>query len=891
MKLTTAVFWLAFAAADASTAPTEEDIATFFDAIRTGDPALVRKLAEANRKLLKARDARQWNEPTPVHVAMPPKLEEVLDVLLELGTDPNAKSGKGQPAMLALRSQKPDKARKLIAAGGDVNASDAHGLTLLHYACADRRSHELARFLVKTGADVNACGRLGVTPSHVGARQGAAAFLKPAGARPDLVDWRGRTADYWARSAGQLDELQTPERGKADKTGWTLLHEFAWQGNLDCVMWCLDSNQFPHVNATDDEGATPLHAAVRFGNSEIAEALLAAGADPTLRDSRGWTPGDVAAARGYTELAGRIRQAASIGNKYDHTQPSRSPDRGAANSKLGVEPGRLVADPPTLRCLGFRWWIEGDANRNATCRVEYCRADTREWRDFYPALRIGGEKSGMGWTNPDMLAGSILDLEGGTAYEIQLTLCDPDGPVEIRRHLKLTTRSEPKSPKNGRQLRVGGEQSDFATVQAAYDAAQPGDTIIAHEGEHQGDLVMGKAATAEKPIVIRGRGNAILRGVGNDLVNVDGARHHIFQDLTFTDADNGFLARGETHALTVRRCRFRQIKKCFFAISQLNRGFLIYDNDMDGPVEDWHPRRSEKSQGVWIAGQGHAVFHNRIRGFWDGLSIKGEATEDPELQNCAIDFYNNDLSEFLDDAIELDYGMHNLRVMRNRIRNTFMGISTQPVEGGPAYIFRNTVYACSRNPLKLNQMPSGLLVFHNTLVADGEAGAMTAGFQNSRIYNNLFVGKDGNYLVSGGTPTPTSDLDFNGYRIHEPRNPDTKWRIHWQRVHPGFSLSGGGLNAALSARTLDDFARLTHQRFERHGAWPVDYNDFVNCPPPDVNADQHDARPVDLRLRAGSTAIDKGKRLPGFNGDRPDLGAYEFGHELPVYGPRQHAGT
>jgi hypothetical protein len=60
-------------------------------------------------------------------------------------------------------------------------------------------------------------------------------------------------------------------------------------------------------------------------------------------------------------------------------------------------------------------------------------------------------------------------------------------------------------------------------------------------------------------------------------------------------------------------------------------------NDMDGPVQDWHPRRTEKSQGVWIAGQGHAVFHNRIRGFWDGLSIKGQATDDPELQNCAID--------------------------------------------------------------------------------------------------------------------------------------------------------------------------------------------------------------------------------------------------------------
>jgi len=37
-------------------------------------------------------------------------------------------------------------------------------------------------------------------------------------------------------------------------------------------------------------------------------------------------------------------------------------------------------------------------------------------------------------------------------------------------------------------------------------------------------------------------------------------------------------------------------------------------------------------------------------------------------------------------------------------------------------------------------------------------------------------------------------------------------------------------------------------------------------------------------------AIDAGVRLAGINddanGDAPDLGAYEFGEPLPVYGPR-----
>jgi hypothetical protein len=43
-------------------------------------------------------------------------------------------------------------------------------------------------------------------------------------------------------------------------------------------------------------------------------------------------------------------------------------------------------------------------------------------------------------------------------------------------------------------------------------------------------------------------------------------------------------------------------------------------------------------------------------------------------------------------------------------------------------------------------------------------------------------------------------------------------------------------------------------------------------------------------LRPGSAAIDAGVELPtitdGFTGIAPDLGAYELGAPVPVYGPR-----
>ena len=50
--------------------------------------------------------------------------------------------------------------------------------------------------------------------------------------------------------------------------------------------------------------------------------------------------------------------------------------QGAANgaapaSPNAVIPGELVIEPPTLINLGFEWFIQGDANRNAAVAVTF----------------------------------------------------------------------------------------------------------------------------------------------------------------------------------------------------------------------------------------------------------------------------------------------------------------------------------------------------------------------------------------------------------------------------------------------------------------------------------------------------------------------------------------
>ena len=101
-----------------------------------------------------------------------------------------------------------------------------------------------------------------------------------------------------------------------------------------------------------------------------------------------------------------------------------------------------------------------------------------------------------------------------------------------------------------------------------------------------------------------------------------------------------------------------------------------------------------------------------------------------------------------------------------------------------------------------------------------------------------------------------------------------------------------------SFKTLAEFAAATGQ--ETHGV-ELDYDIFEKAaapnPPPNssVPGKPYEAADFDFRLKAGSRAIDAGVKIPnvndGFSGRAPDLGAYEAGQPVPVYGPRGRTGT
>ena len=298
--------------------------------------------------------------------------------------------------------------------------------------------------------------------------------------------------------------------------------------------------------------------------------------------------------------------------------------------------------------------------------------------------------------------------------------------------------------------------------------------------------------------------------------------------------------------------------------------------------------------GIKVYGQGHVICHNYVAYFHDGICIStyGTPPSDPTKQAVAIDIYNNDIFVMVDDFIESDGGVHNIRVMRNRGFNAAQhGLSAQPAFGGPVYFYRNILYNVSPitgggGALKTgNGSPAGVLIYHNTFITED---SNARGYSNWHYRNNLVFGTNhpDKPVLGNLSFTSYTTLDYDGYRPNPGDKPQFVWQAPANGVLRDYALTTTG---SQNFRTLAEFQRATGQ--EAHGVL-VDYDIFKNVRPPDPTKPHliYEIGDMNFALRAGSKAVDAGCLLPTVNNDftgrAPDLGALELERAVPVYGPR-----
>jgi hypothetical protein len=543
-------------------------------------------------------------------------------------------------------------------------------------------------------------------------------------------------------------------------------------------------------------------------------------------------------------------------------------------------PGAITTPFPTLNSISIDWAITGDDNNNGVVTVQYRPQGTSIWLQGMNLQRI---PAGTNTTNavswPNQQSGSIFDLQPNTTYEIQLSLTDPDGGSTTPAIQTRTTRAVPTLA----GLRTVSVNST-STFVSALNNAQPGDIIDLADGTYTGPFSGSHDGTAANPIIIKSStGNAILQGDGTNVIDLS---NHNYYHLDNLQINNGRIKLNDAIGSAVTRCIIHSPGNAIVAYATggtTPQSLYIADNQAFGSGT-WQDSQlgangNDNGDGIEINGPGHIVMNNYVHGFRDDISLADGVLADQH----DIDILNNDIDLATDDGIEADWTQGNIRIMRNRITNAFDGISSQPAFGGPTYMIRNVMYNVLYTPFKLHNDSVGNVMLNNSVVKNGDALGIFAGapISNALFENNLFIGGPGGTYGgfsndNGGTPRviDIQNSDATDFYLNDAFGFATG-AFDGKIGSSGVFSTLAGLNALANA---DNNVQIDLSVFAASVAYPSN---------PVAGGE---LAPADLRLAAGKPAVDSGMVVPnvtdGFSGSAPDIGAYELGAAVPVYGPR-----
>jgi len=233
---------------------------------------------------------------TPLHGAYE---ASVARLLVAAGAQVDARDGAGRTRLLAaVPYEETEFCQTLVDLGADPLARDNQGNTAFHHfniCCREDNlgvvftwNDDVAIFLAKCGLDINARNQDGDTLLHM-AVCGNLDEMTPF---EDLTD-RGE----WVKHPGWLSRMLAlgADIGLKDCRGNTPLHLVASNPEADADDVRFLAERGARVDATNDRGETALHAAMTQRGLDVAESLVALGANIKARAMDGSTPLHVAA--------------------------------------------------------------------------------------------------------------------------------------------------------------------------------------------------------------------------------------------------------------------------------------------------------------------------------------------------------------------------------------------------------------------------------------------------------------------------------------------------------------------------------------------------------------------------------------------------------------------
>jgi ankyrin repeat protein len=160
-------------------------------------------------------------------------------------------AGQDIPLIEAVKDGDTAAVRALLDKGGDVNAPEVDGTTVLHWAVS-RNNLDVADLLIRAGANVRATNRYGVAPLSLACLNGSEAMvakLLQAGADPESTQPSGETALMTAARTGNTGVVQQLLARGADVNATE-----EWKGQT-ALMWAAAESHADVARLLIDEGA------------------------------------------------------------------------------------------------------------------------------------------------------------------------------------------------------------------------------------------------------------------------------------------------------------------------------------------------------------------------------------------------------------------------------------------------------------------------------------------------------------------------------------------------------------------------------------------------------------------------------------------------------------
>jgi ankyrin repeat protein len=271
---------------------------------------------------------------------------------LALGANPNARDAYNQtPLMYSIRARQLGFTRDLLAAGADVNAKTLSDWTALHYAANDAVNESIIELLLENYADPTHRNADGDSPANLASKIGNNSFITT------LTTYETRTRE---RLLEAITTLNTPLFEAALRSGANVNTND--QFGQTPLMYAVTANQLgmtqrliasgANINTITTAGWRALHYAARADISDqLTRVLLAAGANPELRNADGDTALTIA-----TREGNRAAAAALTAHRPKPTAqaPAASP-RANSTSTTSTRPTTPQPTPAQDDCQNGPW--------------------------------------------------------------------------------------------------------------------------------------------------------------------------------------------------------------------------------------------------------------------------------------------------------------------------------------------------------------------------------------------------------------------------------------------------------------------------------------------------------------------------------------------------------